>query len=1085
MPAQKQKKKTTSKNGSSSARSGGGSARSGSSRGNSRSKSAKSSKGRSSGTRLKAPNPAAVAWGAGLLFILSILTAACVFFPGVMGGLGRNIHNFLFSLFGSGACFLPFFVFVGALFFRKDMEEHAVGLKILFGFLAMAFIGVLCHCLYRNDPVFADLEGAAEHISAWYREGAYGVGGGLIGGFFAWILGFIGIVGTLIVSIPALVLLLIFYIGMTPHSLIITLQYYYYKQKEHRDAVREAAAPSREARQAELERRQAELAEMRAAQAERQRQIREQRAAEAEVRRSERQQNRIDSNIYTDEEAEKLPPDPIDHVDYDTSDAPQTSAPERPKHQVRAGAPVPGEVYDRGDTLGRGEQPPTPPPVRRSVRPETVMPGTAASVTTAAAAAKETAAPVPDAAAYSLAEQDEARSLADGTGSSAGGKADEQVLHAEDTRKAPEITPTAELDLNEIFSSPSDASLLKRYGPAAAGGRNTDDPLRAEVELNVTRVTPEGLTKPEDEPEPSADRFTDEEESPVLPPLPMDPPEELVTSREDEDATELNDDAAALLRSLNAFYGTEQEDTEQPPEPVQTETVPPAPGVPGPVAVFHPDEPQYIFPPVTLLKKDTSQINEDLSEELEEKGELLVSILRSFNVKTNIVNVSRGPTITRYELQPEAGTRVRSVTNLVDDIALGMAASGVRIEAPIPGKNAIGIEVPNQTVSTVYIRDLIECDAFRMAKSRLTTCLGMDVAGAPVYLDVAKMPHLLICGATGMGKSVCINSLIVSMLYKATPDEVKLILIDPKKVELNIYSGIPHLLVPVVSDPKKAAGALHWAVTEMERRFELIEDVGMRDIKGYNEVTKNDPDREHMSHIVIIIDELADLMMTAPDDVEDNICRIAQKARAAGMHLIIGTQRPSVDVVTGLIKANIPSRIAFRVSSQMDSRVVLDAIGAEKLIGRGDMLYAPVGASKPQRVQGAFVSEDEIEQIIMFLKKTAGHAEYADDVMESIEREAALCGQKKGAKGPDDGDMEDDGPDDPMLKSAIELAVESGKISTSLIQRRLSLGYGRAAKLIDRMEQLGYVSAPEGQKPRQVLITKEQFMELVMNKEGF
>ena len=449
-------------------------------------------------------------------------------------------------------------------------------------------------------------------------------------------------------------------------------------------------------------------------------------------------------------------------------------------------------------------------------------------------------------------------------------------------------------------------------------------------------------------------------------------------------------------------------------------------------------------------------------------------------MRTRIINVSRGPTITRYELVPEAGTRVRAIANLVDDIALNLAAPGVRIEAPIPGKSAVGVEVPNRVVSIVYLRDLIDSDAFRSAKSRLTSCLGRDVAGAPVYFDVAKMPHLLICGATGMGKSVCINAVLISLLYKATPQEMKLILIDPKKVELNIYNGLPHLLVPVVSDPKKAAGALHWAVTEMERRFELIEDVGMRDLGGYNAITENDPEKEHLSQIVIVIDELADLMMTAPDDVEESICRLAQKARAAGMHLIIGTQRPSTDVITGLIKANIPSRIAFKVSSQQDSRVVFDFNGAERLIGRGDMLFAPVGASKPQRVQGAFVSEKEIDAVIHFLKKNAGGASYRDEVMESIEKEAQLCGQKKRAGTQD---AEDGGEEDPMLDDAISLAVESGKISTSLIQRRLSLGYGRAAKLVDRMEQMGIVSPPEGQKPRAVLISEAQWMERKLRRD--
>ncbi len=490
--------------------------------------------------------------------------------------------------------------------------------------------------------------------------------------------------------------------------------------------------------------------------------------------------------------------------------------------------------------------------------------------------------------------------------------------------------------------------------------------------------------------------------------------------------------------------------------------------------------PEYVFPPLSLLKLDFSSDSRDMSGEIQQTATKLVETLRSFNVKTKIINVSRGPTITRYELQPEVGTKVRSIVNLVDDIALHLATSGVRIEAPIPGKEAVGIEVPNRQTSTVYIRELLESAAFKNSPSKVTTALGMDVAGSPVLLDVAKMPHLLIAGTTGSGKSVCINSLIVSMLYKARPDEVKFIMIDPKKVELNVYNGIPHLLVPVVSDPKKAAGALHWAVTEMERRYELIEGAGVRNIKGYNQSVANDDDAEKLPQIVIIIDELADLMMMARDDVEEAICRIAQKARAAGMHLVIGTQRPSVDVVTGLIKANVPSRIAFTTANQVDSRTIIDTVGAEKLIGRGDMLYAPIGSIKPTRVQGCFVSDDEVEEVAAFVKNNYGVRDYDQSVMETIEREAMLCGNKKATVMGDGDEEANDG--DPMLRPAIQLAVESGKISTSLIQRRLQLGYGRAAKLIDTMEQMGIVSAPQGQKPRDVLISKAEYMEMELRR---
>ena len=484
----------------------------------------------------------------------------------------------------------------------------------------------------------------------------------------------------------------------------------------------------------------------------------------------------------------------------------------------------------------------------------------------------------------------------------------------------------------------------------------------------------------------------------------------------------------------------------------------------------------YVFPPIDLLAKNKNTDNEDHTAELQENARQLLGTLQSFKIQIKEINYSRGPTITRYELKPEAGVRVRSIANLVDDIALSLATSGVRIEAPIPGKAAVGIEVPNRNRATVYLRDLIANDQFSDAKSKLTSCLGMDVGGNPIYFDIAKMPHLLIAGATGMGKSVCINGIIVSILYKAKPEDVKLILIDPKKVEFAIYKDIPHLYAPIVSEPKKAAGALASAVAEMERRFEMIEEVGVRDITTYNAVTEGDPYKEHMPHMVIIIDELADLMMTAPDEVESSICRLAQKARAAGIHIIIGTQRPSVDVITGLIKANIPSRIACTVASQVDSRTIIDIAGAEKLIGRGDMLFAPVGAAKPLRVQGAFVTEKEVEDIATYIRENNSKAKYNSEFINRIEEEAAKCGMKKGGGGaamdlPGGGE---EGGDSKFL-DAVKLAVEEGKISTSLMQRRLGVGYGRAAKIIDTMEQMGYVSKPDGNKPRRVLLSAEEY----------
>ncbi len=519
-------------------------------------------------------------------------------------------------------------------------------------------------------------------------------------------------------------------------------------------------------------------------------------------------------------------------------------------------------------------------------------------------------------------------------------------------------------------------------------------------------------------------------------------------------------------------------------EPKKQEEKKPPVGAPVQLTMFTDEPPQdgnYHFPPVSMLETTKEQSEQDVTEELKDNGQMLVQTLKSFGVQTKIVDISRGPAVTRYELQPAAGVKISKITNLADDIAMNLAAAGVRIEAPIPGKAAVGIEVPNKKISVVRMRELIESNSFTTAKSRLTVVLGRDIAGEPATADLAKMPHLLIAGATGSGKSVCINSFIVSLLYKSTPDEVRFLMIDPKVVELGIYNGIPHLLVPVVTDPRKAAGALGWAVTEMLKRYKIFAENNVRDLGAYNMLAAScgykdaqGQPMQHMPQIVIIIDELADLMMAAPNEVEDSICRLAQMARAAGMHLLIATQRPSVDVITGIIKANIPSRIAFAVSSQVDSRTILDMGGAEKLLGRGDMLFSPVGSQKPIRIQGCFVSDSEIESVVSFVKK-AQEAGYDQNIAEEIEKNAV---SEKDAK--DDGAM--GGDTDPMMPEAVKCIVEAGQASTSLLQRRLRLGYARAGRLIDEMEQMGIVGPHEGSKPRQVLITYQQWLEMSMRR---
>lgn len=481
---------------------------------------------------------------------------------------------------------------------------------------------------------------------------------------------------------------------------------------------------------------------------------------------------------------------------------------------------------------------------------------------------------------------------------------------------------------------------------------------------------------------------------------------------------------------------------------------------------------EYKYPPVSLLSEAAPESTQNITAELESTATLLVDTLRSFGVESRIINISRGPSVTRYELQPAAGVKISKITNLANDIAMNLATSGVRIEAPIPNKPAIGIEVPNKNTSIVKIREIIDSQTFSTSKSKLSVALGKDISGEQRIADIAKMPHGLIAGATGSGKSVCINSIIMSILYKASPDEVKLLLIDPKVVELGIYNGIPHLIVPVVTDPRKAAGALGWAVLEMEKRYKLFAENDVRNLAGFNELAEKRDDLMKMPQMVIIIDELADLMMTAPGEVEDSICRLAQKARAAGIYLIVATQRPSVDVVTGLIKANIPTRIAFAVSSQVDSRTIIDVGGAEKLMGKGDMLFFPTGAIKPERIQGCFVSDSEVEKVVQYLKSDHKN-EYDEDVINEIERQAAK--EKASKSGLAEDRVEDDG--DPMLDDAIECVVEAGQASTSLLQRRLRLGYARAARIIDMMEERGVVGPYEGSKPRQVLITKEQLLE--------
>ena len=486
---------------------------------------------------------------------------------------------------------------------------------------------------------------------------------------------------------------------------------------------------------------------------------------------------------------------------------------------------------------------------------------------------------------------------------------------------------------------------------------------------------------------------------------------------------------------------------------------------------------QYQYPPIELFERSPDESDPTAQDELKANAQKLVDTLESFGVRTRVLDISRGPAVTRYEVQPMAGVKISRITSLADDIALNLAVADVRMEAPIPGKPAVGIEVPNHKRQAVYIRSVFESQSFLRMSSPLGIALGKDIAGVAQVADLCKMPHLLIAGSTGSGKSVCVNSIIMSLVFRSSPEDVKLLLIDPKVVELAEYNGIPHLLMPVVTEPKKAAGALGSAVQEMERRYRMFAENNVRDIKSFNKLAAERPDLEKMPYIAIVIDELADLMMVVGKDVEDSICRIAQKARAAGMHLIVATQRPSVDVITGLIKANIPSRIAFAVSSQVDSRTILDGAGAEKLLGQGDMLFMPVGAPKPTRIQGTFVRDEEISRVLDFIKSSAT-VQYDEAMIEAMEKHAIQDGKKGGGGA----DAEEDAGSDPMFKQAVDVVIDAGQASTSLLQRRCKLGYARAARIMDEMEQKGVIGPYEGAKPRAVLISRQQWLEMQMNQ---
>ena len=635
-------------------------------------------------------------------------------------------------------------------------------------------------------------------------------------------------------------------------------------------------------------------------------------------------------------------------------------------------------------------------------------------------------------------------------------------------------------DPSEVKAGGSEPIEPLIVGPGGTFGQN---PLRPEpkpapqpiVQDPVITDAADFFTKPEPPVQPETQPVSVSQEIPAVPIQPAVPAarvsaENAVAMRGEPDADGWISITAEPVdeKEINTLVAAAME---KPAASEQAAAAAPAEEA-EPVDVF-----QYKYPPIELFERSPEEADTAAQDELQANARKLVDTLESFGVHTKMRDISRGPAVTRYELQPMAGVKISRITSLADDIALNLAVADVRMEAPIPGKAAVGIEVPNRKRQAVNIRSVFESQSFQRMTSPLGIALGKDIAGTAQVADLCKMPHLLIAGSTGSGKSVCVNSIIMSLVFRSSPEDVKLLLIDPKVVELAEYNGIPHLLMPVVTEPKKAAGALGSAVQEMERRYRLFAENNVRDIKSFNRLAAESPDLEKMPYIAIIIDELADLMMVVGKDVEDSICRIAQKARAAGMHLIVATQRPSVDVITGLIKANIPSRIAFAVSSQVDSRTILDGSGAEKLLGMGDMLFMPVGAPKPTRIQGTFVRDEEISRVLDFIKQS-GTVQYDEAMIEAMEKHAIQDG-KKGSGGADS----DEDPDtDPMFKQAVEVVIDAGQASTSLLQRRCKLGYARAARIMDEMEEKGIIGPYEGAKPRAVLISRQQWLEMQMNR---
>ena len=983
-----------------------------------------------------------------------------------MGVIGYHICYGLFGLFGPAVFTLPALLVVLGVFWKQYIDNKVATSKIIASVIFIVSLSAVVH-IFCLMPL--TLEQRRLIADALMRHGAEMTGGGVVGGSFGYLLYSLGnFTGSLIIGFFLLAVSLFYLLGMTPQHL--------WNRIRNRQRARSGRAPS-------YSEQSAEDAEIRA-------------KMDEKIRRTTSRQLTVDDSV---DFAAEAPLGAVRVVQPATKKSPEDRMAPMPMPKLDPTEEdklfVPDKISERMSAMGKEPAPSVYPSMNTAPVPRTE------DVPTPIVETKPV--PSPDAALNRDAAVEPIFP---------------KTAESRQVRRVPR--EDRDFDLKNVFIDldESDARLTKRHAPvppevplstSSRAAQSAQRPAGATPTARPTAPANAAGTRPAapaTRPAQSVARPAGAAPAAAKPAAPktvqkpagatpavapsiaaikqptrgIEQPKDFGLTSEEFERLESQQQnilpRAGATAKKPAGAATPATGAKKPAAP----SAKPAAGAAAKPAPKPAKPKKYVFPPVSYLQPGEPMTAENRAE-LEQSSMALAQTLRSFHV--NIEDAPRyscGPTVTRYEVTPAAGVRVRTITNLSDDIALALRSSGgVRIEAPIPGTNSVGIEIPNRTRSTIYLRELIESKAFASSQSKLTACLGSGIAGEPLIFDIAKMPHLLIAGTTGSGKSVCINCIVMSLLYKATPKDVRLIMIDPKKVEFSIYKNIPHLMAPVVTTPKDAAGALQAAVEEMEHRFELFEQVGVRDIKGYNNATKDDPDMPHLPYIVIIIDELADLMMTARDEVETAICRIAQKARAAGMHLIIGTQRPSADVVTGLIKANVPSRIAFAVKSQVDSRVILDHIGAESLTGRGDMLFVPIGSMRDTRVQGAFVDDKEVERICEFIRATNGTAEYDEKFISKLKELAAQCGNK-GRSGGDfvpSGGEDGDKSADTKYADAVRIAIEEKRISTSLLQRKLEIGYSRAAKLIDRMQAEGYVSPPDGSKPRTILITPEEYME--------